>query len=108
MPAAAMTKHMSPEEQVSSLATNTWSMAQTNVSILEMRVKQRQRATGRDQRKERSMYNASGSKRENKRWKKMIQTIGTINVQVKLTRQDFRISSPTMSDWESTRCAGTD
>ena len=48
----ALTKQMSPEKLVAAINTNTWSLEQPIESIVRKRDKQRQRAAGRDQQKE--------------------------------------------------------
>ena len=52
MSADALTKQMSPEKLVAAIDTNTWSLEQPIESIVRKRDKQRQRAAGRNQQKE--------------------------------------------------------
>ena len=52
MLADALTKQMSPEKLVAAIDTNTWSLEQPIESVMRKRDKQRQRAAGRDQQKE--------------------------------------------------------
>ena len=52
MLADALTKQMSPEKLVAAVDTNTWSKEQPIERKVRKRDKQRQRAAGRDQQKE--------------------------------------------------------
>ena len=89
-----VTKHMSLGKFVSLLATSTWSLDQLLDSIVKKREMGRRRLAGRDQGTNCGKHNGSGSKREKKWWKTVIQHIAETTMQVTRNRQDPRIWSP--------------